>query len=67
MTPPPNSAERALTQRLPEQAKTEVSQDLAALTAFVEAHGSFAEMVREHCATVGGKKARSSRATTKGS
>jgi post-segregation antitoxin (ccd killing protein) len=49
-------AERAvaqvLTQRLAEQAKSEVRQDLDALEAFVEAHGSFAEMVRDHYATV---------------
>jgi hypothetical protein len=66
MTPPPSSAARALAQGLADQARAEICQDLAALNAFVEAHGSFEEMVREHYATVGGKKARSSRATKKG-
>jgi post-segregation antitoxin (ccd killing protein) len=42
---------QALAQRLAEQARADVRQDLAALGAFVEAHGSFAEMVREHYAT----------------
>jgi post-segregation antitoxin (ccd killing protein) len=43
---------QALAQRLVEQARADVRQDLAALSAFVEAHGSFAEMVREHYATI---------------
>jgi post-segregation antitoxin (ccd killing protein) len=42
---------QALAQRLAEQARAEIRQDLAALSVFVEAHGSFAEMVREHYAT----------------
>lgn len=45
---------QALAQHLAEQARAEIRQDLAALSAFVEAHGSFAEMVREHDATVEG-------------
>jgi hypothetical protein len=48
MIPPPSSAEEALAQQLAEQARAEIDQDLAALAAFVEAHGSFAEMAREH-------------------
>lgn len=43
---------KALAQHLMEQARADVRQDLAALSAFVEAHGSFAEMVREHYATI---------------
>jgi post-segregation antitoxin (ccd killing protein) len=43
---------QVLAQRLAEQARAEIRQDLAAFRAFVEAHGSFAEMVREHYATV---------------
>jgi antitoxin CcdA len=43
---------QALAQRLAEQARAEIRQDLAALSAFVEVHGSFAEMVREYYATV---------------
>jgi post-segregation antitoxin (ccd killing protein) len=42
----------ALTRRLAEQAKADISRDLEAFNAFVETHGSFAEMVREHYATV---------------
>jgi post-segregation antitoxin (ccd killing protein) len=42
----------ALAQRLAEQARVDINQDLQAFNAFVEAHGSFAEMVREHYATV---------------
>jgi post-segregation antitoxin (ccd killing protein) len=42
----------ALARRLAEQAKADIDRDLQALNAFVEAHGSFAEMVREHYATV---------------
>lgn len=45
---------QALAQRLAEQAKVDIDRDLQALNAFVEAHGSFAEMVREHYATVDG-------------
>ena len=37
-----------------ERARTDVRQDLAAFHAFVEAHGSFADMVREHYAVVDG-------------
>ena len=37
----------ALAQRLTEQLKADIRRDLGALNAFVEAHGSFAEMVRE--------------------
>jgi post-segregation antitoxin (ccd killing protein) len=47
-------AEAALAQRLAERARAEIRQDLEALNTFVEAHGSFAEMVREHYATVDG-------------
>jgi post-segregation antitoxin (ccd killing protein) len=43
---------QALAQRLAEQARADIRQDLSALHTFVEAHGSFAEMVREHYATV---------------
>ncbi|HEX5080391.1 MAG TPA: type II toxin-antitoxin system CcdA family antitoxin [Geminicoccaceae bacterium] len=43
---------QALRQHLAERARAEIRQDLAALSAFVEAHGSFADMVREHYATV---------------
>ncbi|MGH6918569.1 MAG: type II toxin-antitoxin system CcdA family antitoxin [Geminicoccaceae bacterium] len=39
---------QAVAQHLLEQARADVRQDLAALSAFVEAHGSFAEMTREH-------------------
>lgn len=45
---------QALAQRLAEQANAEIERDLAALNAFVEAHGSFAEMVREHYAAAEG-------------
>jgi hypothetical protein len=38
-------------QALAEQATADIRQDLGALNAFVETHGSFAEMVREHYAT----------------
>jgi hypothetical protein len=55
MIPPPSSAGEALAQRLAHQARQDISQDLAALNAFVETHGSFAEMAREHYATVDGK------------
>ena len=43
-------AEEALAQaqRLAEQARADINQDLGALNVFVEEHGSFAEMVREH-------------------
>jgi post-segregation antitoxin (ccd killing protein) len=43
----------ALARRLAEQVKADVLRDLGALDSFVEAHGSFAEMVRAHYATVG--------------
>lgn len=43
---------QALTQRLAEQAKADIDRDLQALDTFVEAHGSFAQMVREHYAAV---------------
>jgi post-segregation antitoxin (ccd killing protein) len=39
---------QALSQRLAEQVRADIRQDLGALDAFVETHGSFAEMVREH-------------------
>jgi post-segregation antitoxin (ccd killing protein) len=42
---------QALAQRLAEQARADIRQDLSALQTFVKAHGSFAEMVREHYAT----------------
>jgi post-segregation antitoxin (ccd killing protein) len=41
----------ALMRRLAEQARADIDRDLEAFNAFVEAHGSFAEMVREHYAT----------------
>ena len=44
----------ALAERLAEQVRADIRQDLGALNAFVETHGSFAEMVREHYATVDG-------------
>jgi len=60
MTPPPNSAAhrrrgrdelaQALAQHVAEQVKAEIRQDLAAYSAFVATHGSFADMVREHYA-----------------
>ncbi|MGH6897088.1 MAG: type II toxin-antitoxin system CcdA family antitoxin [Geminicoccaceae bacterium] len=43
---------QALAQRLAERVRADIRRDLGALDAFVEAHGSFAEMVREHDATV---------------
>lgn len=43
---------QALAQHLAEQARSDINQDLEALNAFVEAHGSFAEMAREHYASV---------------
>lgn len=39
-------------QRLAEQAKADIARDLQALNAFIEANGSFGEMVREHYAAV---------------
>jgi post-segregation antitoxin (ccd killing protein) len=44
----------ALAQRLAEQVRADIRRDLGALDAFVEAHGSFPEMVREHYASVDG-------------
>ena len=48
-------AEKALAhefaKRLAEQIEADIRQDLGALNAFVEVHGSFGEMVREHYAT----------------
>jgi antitoxin CcdA len=44
----------ALAQHLAERVRADIRQDLCALNAFVEAHGSFAEMVREHYASVDG-------------
>ena len=41
----------ALAQRRAEQVRADIGRDLGALNAFVEAHGSFAAMVREHYAT----------------
>jgi post-segregation antitoxin (ccd killing protein) len=43
---------QALAQHVAEQVKAEIHQDLAAYSAFVETHGSFADMVREHYAAV---------------
>jgi antitoxin CcdA len=40
-----------LAKRLAEQIEADIRQDLGALNAFVEVHGSFGEMVREHYAT----------------
>ena len=40
-----------LAKRLAEQIEADIRQDLDALNAFVEVHGSFGEMVREHYAT----------------
>jgi post-segregation antitoxin (ccd killing protein) len=45
---------QALAERLAEQVKADIRRDLGALNAFVETHGSFAEMVREHYATIDG-------------
>ena len=45
---------QALAERMAEQVKADVHRDLTALNAFVEAHGSFAKMVREHYATADG-------------
>jgi post-segregation antitoxin (ccd killing protein) len=45
---------QALKERLAEQVRADIRQDLLALNAFVEAHGSFAAMVREHYASVDG-------------
>jgi post-segregation antitoxin (ccd killing protein) len=45
---------QALAQRLEDEVRADIRRDLSALNAFVEAHGSFAEMVREHYATVDG-------------
>jgi post-segregation antitoxin (ccd killing protein) len=42
----------ALAQHLAEQVRADIRRDLGALDAFVEAHGSFPGMVREHYATV---------------
>jgi hypothetical protein len=58
MTPQPSSAKEVLAQQMAQQARSEINQDLAALNAFVETHGSFAEMAREHYATVDGNRAR---------
>jgi post-segregation antitoxin (ccd killing protein) len=44
----------ALALRLAKQIKADIQRDLRAHDAFVEAHGSFAEMVREHYATADG-------------
>lgn len=40
----------ALRRRMAERMRTEIQRDLAAHDAFVEQHGSFAQMVREHYA-----------------
>ena len=45
---------QALAERLAEQVKADIRRDPGALNAFVETHGSFAEMVREHYATIDG-------------
>jgi C4-dicarboxylate-specific signal transduction histidine kinase len=55
MTPQPSSAKEVLVQRMAQQARLEINQDLAALNTFVETHGSFAEMARDHYATVESK------------
>jgi post-segregation antitoxin (ccd killing protein) len=44
----------ALALRLAKQLRADIERDLRAYEAFVEAHGSFAEMVREHYATADG-------------
>jgi len=44
---------REVAERLAEQIRAEVRQDLAALDAYEAEHGSFAEMVREHYQSVG--------------
>ena len=41
---------QALAQRFAEQVRADVHRDLEAFNAFVAAHGSFAEMAREHYA-----------------
>ena len=45
---------QALAQRLAEQARAEIAQDLQALNAFIDTNGSFGEMVRKHYAAVDG-------------
>ena len=45
---------QALAHRLAEQAKADIDRGLQALNAFVEVHGSFAEMVLERYAAVDG-------------
>ncbi len=44
---------QALLLRMTERMRTEIQRDLAAHDAFVEQHGSFARMVREHYAADG--------------
>jgi post-segregation antitoxin (ccd killing protein) len=44
---------REVAQRIAEQIRAEVQQDLAALDAYEAEHGSFAEMVREHYQSTG--------------
>jgi post-segregation antitoxin (ccd killing protein) len=41
----------ALAERLAEQLRADIRQDLLALNAFIEAHGSYADMAREHYAS----------------
>jgi post-segregation antitoxin (ccd killing protein) len=41
---------QTLAQHVAEEIRAEIRQDLAAYSAFVETHGSFADMVREHYA-----------------
>jgi antitoxin CcdA len=43
---------QALEEHLVERVRADIRQDLLALNAFTEAHGSFAAMVREHSASV---------------
>jgi post-segregation antitoxin (ccd killing protein) len=40
--------EREVTRRRAEQIRREIEQDLEATSRYVEKHGSFADMVREH-------------------
>lgn len=44
--------ERALAEALRERIREEIRQDLEAYRRFVEEHGSFADMVREHYAAL---------------
>jgi hypothetical protein len=46
----PSAKKRTLTSRLPAKLRAEIEQDLAAYDAYVEKHGSPAEMLRDHLA-----------------